>query len=131
MLEDAPEIVLLVEALLSTLPGLAVRTCADGRTGLVAARQQLPDLVLLDLQLPHLSGAQVLAALRADPATRHLRVVLFTGDRPRSTAELVALGADGQLAKPFTPAALLGCVTDQLGQVAAAQLAARRDVDIA
>jgi CheY-like chemotaxis protein len=114
VLDDAPEMVLLVEALLSTVPGLDVSSASDGVEGLAQIGRRSPDLVLLDLQLPGLSGREVLAALRADPATCAVRVVLFTGDRARTPGELLALGADAQLSKPFTAQALIDCVVGQL-----------------
>jgi CheY-like chemotaxis protein len=55
-----------------------VAAAADGEEALVAVRRRLPDLVLLDLQMPKMDGFAVLKALRADAATQHLPVIVIT-----------------------------------------------------
>lgn len=75
--------------------GYSVVTAADGVAGLELARKERPDLVLLDLLMPRMSGLEVLAALRADEATSDLRVlVLSNSSVERVVAEVRALGAD-------------------------------------
>ncbi|MGZ6826030.1 MAG: response regulator [Mycobacteriales bacterium] len=110
LVEDAPEIAMLVEALLPTLGDVEVVTATDGVAGLELARSLQPDLVLLDLTLPRLDGPAVLGQLRADVATRDLHVVLFTGAGDVDAAALARLGADDLLPKPFTADALLSSV---------------------
>ena len=68
---------------------------------------QTPDLVLLDLDLPHLKGCELLAELRIDPLTRHLTVVACSASSdPYDLRDARDLGADGFLSKPFTLAQL-------------------------
>lgn len=75
--------------------GYSVVTAADGVAGLELARKERPDLVLLDLLMPRMSGLEVLAALRADEATRDLRVLILSNSSvERVVAEVRALGAD-------------------------------------
>ena len=63
---------------LLTRDGYSVEIRQDGRAALAAVSQMLPDLVILDLMLPGLSGLEVLAELRADPATAALPCLLYT-----------------------------------------------------
>ena len=80
----------------------------DGTKGLELVRRQAPDVILLDLHLPGLSGGQVLTELRADPKTRHLPVLMLTADvTADSQARLSTDGADGYVSKPFQVADLL------------------------
>ncbi|MBI5853155.1 MAG: response regulator [Planctomycetes bacterium] len=78
--------------------GYRVRVEADGPRGLAAARAERPDLVVLDYELPEMDGLQVLAALRADAATRTVPVLLCTASKV-SVQEMRK--ADGFLAKPY------------------------------
>ena len=109
MIEDAPEILMLVTMLLEDAGGFEVSGSGNGAEGLALARSAPPDVVLLDYHLPSMDGPEVLAALRADPATRDCRVVLFTAGR-RTPEELLALGPDALLPKPFTADALVVAV---------------------
>jgi two-component system cell cycle response regulator DivK len=81
------------------------RTLAAGTAeeGLVLARQHRPDLVLMDVRLPGMSGVEALAALRADPATAGLIVVAFTASvTSAERAQVATAGFDGFLAKPIS-----------------------------
>jgi DNA-binding response OmpR family regulator len=73
----------------------------DGSAVFGAARDQAPDLILLDVQLPGLDGFQVLKQLKRHPATRHIPVLMLTGqsDGPSVIAGLDS-GADAYLSKP-------------------------------
>jgi DNA-binding response OmpR family regulator len=74
----------------------------DGQEALAAARQLLPDLILLDLELPLMSGMQVLRSLRNDPGTRGLAVVLLTASSDPSHVRSGAdLGVSDYILKPF------------------------------
>jgi CheY-like chemotaxis protein len=83
--------------------GFTVHTAATGRAGLDAARAGPADLMLLDLMLPDLSGVEVLAALRGDPITRKLPVLIVTGqsvsaeDRARLNVDAAAVLAKATL----------------------------------
>ena len=88
-----------------------VTTAADGVSGLELARQQPPDLVLSDVMMPRLDGFGVLAALRADPATEHVPLVLLSARAgEESTVEGLEAGADDYLVKPFSARELLARV---------------------
>ncbi len=81
---------------------------ADGASCLRVAREESPDLILLDLMLPDMSGIDVLYQLRADPMTRDIPVVVFSASSDQS-ARLLALaaGADDFLTKPIDDQTLL------------------------
>lgn len=83
----------------------------DGAEGLALARQALPDLVLLDLMLPALSGIEVARQLRADPATSGISIVMLTA-RAEETDQIAGLsiGADDYVTKPFSMKVLLARV---------------------
>jgi CheY-like chemotaxis protein len=93
------------------LEGYDVRVAVDGQQGVELATSWRPDVVTLDVVMPRLDGFEALAALRGDPRTASMPVVVVSGraqaaDRARGEA----LGADAYLAKPFEPAELLAVV---------------------
>ncbi|HEY4686427.1 MAG TPA: response regulator [Dehalococcoidia bacterium] len=100
VVEDEPAIRALISASLQG-SGCEVASVSDGRAALRALQEARPDLVLLDLGLPGLGGAEVLRRLRADTATAAIPIVLLTGREPPEDA-----AADAVLLKPFTPATL-------------------------
>lgn len=64
---------------------------------------QIPDLVLMDIQLPGMNGMQALAKLRASPATQHIPVIAFTASvMPQDQHQIMAAGFDGFIAKPIS-----------------------------
>lgn len=85
----------------------------QGGLGIELARRHVPDLVLLDLDLPDVPGETVLATLAADPATRAVPVVICSADASSTTVErLRAAGAAGYLTKPLDVAQLLKTVAE-------------------
>ncbi len=79
-IEDNPVNVLVVEELLATRPQLGLMCEVDGASGLARARSLLPDLILLDMQLPDFDGYQVLARLRADPITASIPCIALSAN---------------------------------------------------
>ena len=88
--------------------GHEVSSTARGREGLQLAREQKPELLLLDLMLPDLSGTEVCKALKQDPETRDIAVVMLTA-KGEEVDRIVGfeLGADDYVAKPFSVRELL------------------------
>ena len=90
-------------------PSWTVRTAADGEAALHDVARSRPDLVLTDVMMPGLDGFGLLRALRADPATRAVPVVMLTARAGQEAAvEGFDAGVDDYLAKPFESAELLG-----------------------
>jgi DNA-binding response OmpR family regulator len=101
VVEDDPEARLLMSRLLTRL-GYEVLPAGDGETALALVRDHKPDLICLDLGLPHVSGFDVCEAVRADGDTAHIPVLVMTGRQaPQDRALAEMLGADGYLTKPF------------------------------
>jgi two-component system phosphate regulon response regulator PhoB len=106
VVDDEPDITALVAYHLAKA-GYRVSTAANGPDALKAAKDERPDVVVLDLMLPGLSGYDVLAELRKRDETRDVGVIMLTArrDEPDRIRGL-SLGADDYLTKPFSPAEL-------------------------
>ncbi|MBL4621930.1 MAG: response regulator [Immundisolibacteraceae bacterium] len=92
----------LLSEILAPFPNLKLIMAADGETGYQAALEHVPDLVLLDLDLPVLSGREVLTRLRENPTTAKIKVVIVSASAMSTDIdELKALGSDGYITKPF------------------------------
>jgi two-component system cell cycle response regulator DivK len=83
----------------------------DGETGVALAQQDLPDLILMDVQLPKMSGLDATRRLTTDVRTRHIPIIVITsyalsGDREKA----MQAGASSYLAKPYSPSELLAMV---------------------
>lgn len=84
--------------------GLDVETRADGPSGLEAALEATPDLLILDVGLPRMDGWEVLDRIRGDLRTRELKVLVLTAHAQEETRERADKGgADAFLTKPFRP----------------------------
>jgi CheY-like chemotaxis protein len=83
--------------------GFTVSTATDGVDGLAKARQLRPDVIVMDLQMPGLSGAEVAQALRADAATRHIPLIAATGHSRTQLSDARAAGFDSIIVKPCDP----------------------------
>jgi phosphate regulon transcriptional regulator PhoB len=110
VVDDEPEILELVRYNLSR-DGYKVIEAMDGEAALERVYQSPPDLVILDLLLPKRSGIEVLEAIRSEPRTRALPVLLLTA-RSTEMDKLIGFehGADDYLTKPFSPKELLARV---------------------
>jgi CheY-like chemotaxis protein len=82
-----------------TRAGYEVSTAVDGEDALVIAREQKPDVILLDMLLPKMAGPDVLKALKNDPETAGIAVVVLTGLSQKNAARLQQDGASGFLEK--------------------------------
>jgi CheY-like chemotaxis protein len=101
-IEDNPSNLELVQRILDHRPRIELVPAIEGRAGIAVARERRPDLVLLDLHLPDISGHEVMRTLKADPATAPIPIVAITADATLGTAERVlAEGALEYLSKPL------------------------------
>lgn len=107
VVDDEPDISALVAYHLAR-ESYRVRTAADGEEAIRAVEAERPDLVVLDLMLPQMSGEDVLRELRRRPETEHLPVILLTAraDEQHRVVGL-QLGADDYVPKPFSPQELV------------------------
>ena len=105
--DDEANLRLLVRTTLED-PRYRILEAANGTKALELARNERPDLVLLDWMMPGMSGIEVLKTLREDPATRAMPVIMLTAKgQERDRAEALALGITSYLVKPFGPLELL------------------------
>lgn len=107
VVDDEPEAVELVEFNLKQA-GYDVLTALDGAAALTKARAKTPDLIVLDLMLPEMSGLEVCQTLRRDPATARIPIIMLTARAAEIDRVLgLELGADDYLTKPFSPRELV------------------------
>jgi CheY-like chemotaxis protein len=105
--EDDPDIRMILEFSLATVGGYEVCMCAGGQLAIDQAPGFKPDLVLLDVMMPGLTGPQTLAALRSQPRMAGVPVVFLTAKAmPDEVEELLQYGATGVIVKPFDPVQL-------------------------
>ena len=109
VVDDEPAVRALVAASLDGA-GCEVETCEDAPTALQRALESPPQLILLDVALPGMNGADLLRRLRAEPATSAVPVVMLTGLEPPAGTH-----PDGILRKPFAPQAVRETVLEWLG----------------
>ncbi len=107
IVDDEPDLARLVEFNL-TQAGLATSVAFTGAQALQLARLRVPDLVLLDLMLPDISGKEVCRRLRAEPKTRQVPVAMLTArGEETERIECFEVGADDYVTKPFSPRELV------------------------
>ncbi|MHC5002507.1 MAG: response regulator [Planctomycetota bacterium] len=112
VVDDEPHI-LQVLALKLGEAGYEVQTAADGRRALELVREQRPDLVITDLKMPHVDGAELCHSLRDDPRTRDIPLFVLTARG--YTLESYDLPEDIRvLSKPFSPKGLLKVIGECL-----------------
>ena len=104
--DNADNVNIAREILLSR--GFEVRVAYNGQSALASIEQQCPDLVLLDIMMPQMSGMEVLDRLRANPATAGVPVILVTAkDQDEDLLAGYKYGADYYITKPFSAKQLL------------------------
>src|SRR5438132_10596600 len=100
--EDNPANLMLVEDLVARRPDIRLLSAADGDRGIEIARASRPDVILMDINLPGISGIQALKILRADPATSHIPVLALSANAmPRDIEKGLAAGFFRYLTKPI------------------------------
>ncbi len=105
MVDDEDEVRALMEATLANDGTIEIYTAEDGQPALDIAREVMPDVIFLDVMMPKLNGFEVCQALKNDPATRDIKIVLLTGVAQNPDGHM-AVGedqADDYLLKPISP----------------------------
>lgn len=114
--EDDASLQRLVRIVLEQIGGYAVQTVADGTRALDAARETVPHLVLLDIDLPGMNGVAVLRAMRASAELREIPVIFLTATaEPELGEDRDSLGVSDILVKPFRPRLLVQTIDRVLG----------------
>ncbi|WP_339935022.1 response regulator transcription factor [Vreelandella glaciei] len=107
VVDDEPNIVLSLEFLMEQA-GFEVVTAEDGEQALARVNDSQPDLLLLDISLPGISGFDVLERLRSEEATAQLPIIMLTAHgRDVEREKGMALGADDYITKPFSTQSLV------------------------
>ena len=115
-IEDNASNLRLIERLVAHRPNIQLLSAMQGGLGIELARTHHPDLILLDLQLPDMQGDQVLAALRSDPSTSGMPVIVLSADATdRQIRRLLDAGAAEYLTKPVNLARLLKVLDEHIG----------------
>jgi DNA-binding response OmpR family regulator len=110
IVEDDPDIAQLVARYLDKA-GFVTERIANGRDALQAVAARRPDLMVLDLMLPHMDGIEICRTLRAAPGTAGLPIIMLTARADESERIVgLELGADDYMAKPFSPGELVARV---------------------
>ena len=110
IVEDNPLNMKLFSAMVAA-QGYEVLRANDGRSGLDAARREHPDLIIMDLQLPDMSGLDVTRSLKADAETRDIAILATTAYALRGDEETIrGSGCDGYMAKPIAVSEFLGLI---------------------
>jgi two-component system sensor histidine kinase/response regulator len=113
-IDDNLSVLKAVEIILQT-SGFEVHIAHDGSEGLRLIRDQLPDVVICDIEMPKLNGHQVLRVLRHDPTTADIPVIFLTAYSERSDVRTgMELGADDYITKPFSAKEITGAVEAQI-----------------
>jgi DNA-binding response OmpR family regulator len=116
VVDDDPDVCDLVTYKLEQ-SGFEVRRASDGDAALREVARQVPDLVLLDIMMPGISGLEVLERWRSDVATAAIPVVMLTAKAQENDVERgFQLGADDYVVKPFSPRELVRRVTAVLSR---------------
>lgn len=106
-IDDEEDIRTVAQMALEVVGGMDVSVRSNGVDGLAAARDNPPQLILLDVMMPDMDGPETLARLRDDPALSGIPVAFMTAKiRPEEVAALMNLGAIGVIGKPFDPMTL-------------------------
>jgi CheY-like chemotaxis protein len=108
-IEDEPLNAVLMEEVFRIQPNWTLTLADDGASGLRIAREALPDLVLIDMNLPDINGLTLIRRLRADPLTRQLCCIALSADAMREQIEAaMAAGFDDYWTKPIDVHRMLG-----------------------
>lgn len=109
--DDEPSLRLLVRATLSANKSFDLVEAFDGIEALNKAQEELPDLILLDVMMPGLSGFEVCERLKNDPKTKNITIIMLTAKGQQSDRDwAISVGTDYFLTKPFSPIELFNLI---------------------
>jgi DNA-binding response OmpR family regulator len=103
VVDDDPVILKLLEVNFE-MEGFTVLTARDGEEGIEVARTDQPDLIVSDIMMPKVSGLELVTALKADPATSEIPIILLSAKAQNADVRSgLDAGADDYVTKPFEP----------------------------
>lgn len=109
--DDEPSLRLLVRATLSVNKSFELIEAADGNEALQKVQNEKPDLILLDVMMPKLSGFEVCEKLKNDPITKNITIIMLTAKGQQSDRDwALSVGTDYFLTKPFSPIELFNLI---------------------
>ncbi len=114
LLVDDDRAVVETVAFLLNSEGYTVLTAANGEEGLIMARNEQPDLILLDILMPKINGYQMAAFLAADQKLKKIPVVLLTATSQMAGSVKIETSAKYKISKPFSADELLGTIRKAL-----------------
>ena len=107
-MDDNEQNLELLEAYMEDVPELRVITATNGLEALNKVAEEMPDLVLLDIMMPKMSGFEVCKRLKSDPKTRDITVIMVTAlNEPSDVERAAECGTDDYLSKPIDRHALI------------------------
>jgi CheY-like chemotaxis protein len=116
LLVDDSATVLMMERMILAAERFEVLTATNGLEAQETAKRELPDLILMDVVMPKVTGLDACKALRADPATRHIPIILVTTRSEAQTMEQgYENGCNDYVTKPVNSSELLGKIRNLLG----------------
>ena len=112
--DDDPDILNIVAMSLEA-SGYDVYRAENGREAVELARQHVPDLILMDMMMPVMSGHEAIEVIKADPATTHIPIVGLSAKAMATDIELARdIGVDGYITKPFRIAQVVSVIEGYL-----------------
>lgn len=114
--DDDEDMMRLLEVTLQSSDRYVLLVAREGQEALRIAREKKPNVIFLDVMMPRMDGFEVCRALKQDPATKHIKIIMLTAlAQDRDQQKAAELGADGYMTKPFSPIKLM----DRLDQLLA------------
>ncbi len=115
--DDEPSLRLLVRATLSVNKSFELIEAADGNEALLKVQSEKPELILLDVMMPKLSGFEVCEKLKNDPSTKNITIIMLTAKGQQSDRDwALSVGTDYFLTKPFSPIELFNLIEKILSE---------------
>lgn len=116
IVDDEPDIVELIEFNLN-LENIECIKAYDGEQGLSKAKEEHPDLIVLDIMLPKINGYKIARLLKFDESYKHIPIIMLTARTQQSDVALgKETGADEYIPKPFSMDVLIGIIKKYLGK---------------
>jgi CheY-like chemotaxis protein len=116
LLVDDSATVLMMERMIVAAERFQVVTAGNGEEAHARAREELPDLILMDIVMPKMSGIQACKAIKQDPATKHIPIILVTTRGEAASMEAgFSSGCSDYVTKPVNGPELLGKIRNILG----------------